>query len=419
MFKRFYIIIFKRRTAILSAVCFFLCLGLIGFFMNIFSKSAPTSSFQQNSKYVILALNDLGMHCYQPDYSGYLILPPGNTLKVQVFRNDGEEAKLVNSGIEISYQIINNTTSADKTNFWQFAEDFGYDVAPNIGITGNSLSGTMKLSEDGKFYEATAIPVTPFKDGSIEFNPYQLARIQVSDSRTGRVLAMIDDVVVPVSDEMECNICHGANDTDLNILKAHDRLSDTKLADDLAQGQRYKCADCHQDNSLGASGEPGILPLSQAMHGFHADKMEQSSVNPECYSCHPGPVTQCYRGVMSTEVSCVESECHGDMANVAQTQAEGRQAWLQEPDCGTCHGDKYAVNAGLLYRNSYLTNNADPEMNGMIQCESCHNGAHAEWKSTNPVDNLLPMRLLGYPSFINECTVCHEGTGIIHQTSGN
>ncbi|MGE4486010.1 MAG: hypothetical protein AB7C97_12970 [Oscillospiraceae bacterium] len=414
MIRRFYIIVMKKNV-ILTASCFLVCIGLICFSKNVLLRSTPASLPQQNSEYVILAVNDLGMHCYQPDYSGFLILPPGNNLKVQVFRNDGESAELINSGIEVSYQIIDNTYSAGKINFWEYAADYGYDVEPDIGITGNGLSGVMELSDDGKYYEATAIPVTPYNDGSAELNPYQLAVIRITDVNTGRELAKIDDVVVPVSDEMECGICHGESDTDLNILQVHDELSGTRLADDLALGKRYKCSDCHQDNILGMPGEPDVLPLSQAIHGFHADKMAESDIEPECYSCHPGPVTKCYRGVMSNEVSCVNSECHGNMYNVAGTQAEGRQAWLQEPDCGVCHGDLYAVNTDTLYRDSYLINNENYEMNGIILCESCHNGPHAEWKSTNPTDNLLPKRLLGYPSFINRCTVCHEDTGVIHQ----
>lgn len=114
-------------------------------------------------------------------------------------------------------------------------------------------------------------------------------------------------------------------------------------------------------------------------------------------------------------ISCVNSKCHGDMLNVAKTQANGRQAWLQEPNCSNCHGDKYSVNAGQLYRNSYLVNNANAEMNNFILCESCHNSPHAEWKSTNPKDNLLPMNYLVYPNFINQCIVCHKGTGKIHR----
>lgn len=410
-------IIIKRKPVILTAACFLACLGLISFFTNFFFKSSQTSLRQQISSYVILAVNDTGMHCYQPDYSTFLILPPGNNLKVQVFRNEGEEAKLVNSGIEVSYQVIDNTTSANKINFWEYAKDYGYEVAPDIGITGNSLSGKMIPSEDGKYYEATMIPVTPYNDGSTELNPYQLAMITVSDSKTGQELAKINDVVVPVSNEMYCSICHGTTNTDLNILKDHDALSKTQLVADLSKGKRYKCSDCHQDNILDAPGKPGILPISQAIHGFHADKMAQSDVKPECNSCHPGPVTKCYRGIMYAEgVSCINSKCHGDMANIAKTQAEGRQAWLQEPNCSNCHGEKYGVNTGQLYRNSYLLNNANDEMNGFILCESCHNSPHAEWKSANLKDNLLPMRLLGYPNYIDKCTVCHEGTGQIHQT---
>lgn len=414
MAKKCRFIILKGKTILLAVACSIACLGLIAICVKYFSNySIPTQ--QQGSDYVILAVNDLGMHCYQPDYSNFLILTPGNNLKVQIFKNEGNESKLINSDVEVRYKIIDNTTSADKINFWEYANDYGYDVETNIGITGNGLSGDMKLSEDGKYYEATAIPVTPYNDGSTDLNPYQLASITVTDSKTGEELAKINDVVVPVSNEMDCNICHGTTDTDLNILKSHEKLSDTKLVSDLSNGKRYKCAECHQDNALSEPGKPGVLPLSEAMHGFHADNMSQSNVKPECYSCHPGPISQCYRGVMYAEkVGCVNAKCHGDMANVAKTQAEGRKAWLQEPDCGNCHGDKYAANTGQLYSKSYLMNNSNAEMNGFILCESCHNSPHAEWKSTNPKDNLLPERLLLYPNFINKCTVCHKGSGIIH-----
>jgi hypothetical protein len=415
MKNKYSVIIIKGRTAIFAVICLFACFGFIIFFMNMFSETDQPALKQQNSEFVILASNDLGMHCYQPDYSGFLILPPGNNLKVQVFQNDGEEAKLINAGIEVSYKIINNTTSADKINFWKYAADYGYDIEPDIGITGNGLSGKMSLSEDQKYYEATAIPVTPYIDGSTDIDPYQLASITVTDSKTGKTLAQINDVVVPVSNEMDCGICHGNAGTDKDILKKHDELSDTQLLADLTDGKRHKCSECHSDNILSEPGKPDILPLSQAMHGFHADKMAQSKDKPECYSCHPGPVSQCYRGVMyASGVSCVNSSCHGDMKNVAATQAEGRKAWLEEPDCGNCHGVRYGVNEGSLYRNSYLINNENAEMNEIILCESCHNSSHAEWRSTLLKDNLVPLRLQGYPGYINKCSVCHQGTGVIH-----
>ena len=408
--------VIKRKSIILALIGLVISLAAIIFVIGILSRKGEKTE-KSDGGYVILAMNDSGMHCYQSDYSGFLILPPGNTLKAQVFKNEGDTARLINSGIEVSYEIIDNTTSADKINFWVYARDYGYGVPPNIGITGNGLSGLMKLSSDNKYYEATGIPVTPFTDGSTVLNPYQLALIKVSAAGTGKILATTDNVVVPVSNEMDCSICHGTDQTDVNILKAHDELSNTTLANDLLNGKRYKCSDCHKDNILGQSGNPEVLPLSQAMHGFHADKMVESNITPTCYSCHPGPVTQCYRGAMYLSgITCDNPQCHGSMANIAETQANGRQAWLQQQDCGNCHGQAYNTNPDVLYRNSYLLNSPSNGMNNLILCESCHNSPHAEWVSSQPKDNLLPISLLGYASYINKCTVCHEGAGKIHKS---
>ena len=417
MKSRIHFIVINRKSIILALIGVAISIAAIIFVVGILSGNRGKPGKTDNG-YVILAMNDLGMHCYQSDYSGFLILPPGNTLKVQVFKKGTSSAELINSGIEVSYEIIDNTSSANKINFWVYAKDYGYDVPPDVGITGNGLKGVLKLSPDGKYYEVTSIPVTPFNDGSTVLNPLQLARIQVSEIKTGKILASTGNIVVPVSNEMDCSICHGADQTDLNILKAHDELSKTTLANDLLNGKRYKCSDCHKDNILGQSGNPDVLPLSQAMHGFHADKMVESNVTPTCYSCHPGPVTRCNRGAMYLAgIDCDNPQCHGNMANVASTQAEGRQAWLQEPDCGDCHDSAYDVNPDTLYRNSYLLNSPSTEMNDLILCESCHNGTHAEWASSQPKDNLLPISLLGYASYINKCTVCHEGEGKIHRST--
>ena len=162
-----------------------------------------------------------------------------------------------------------------------------------------------------------------------------------------------------------------------------------------------------------------MLPLSEAMHGFHADKMELSNITPLCSTCHPGPVTKCYRGRMFIAgITCYDPNCHGDMENIAKTQAEGREAWLQEPDCSACHGAAYGANPDTLYRNSYLMNAPSKEMNGIIQCESCHNSPHVIWKSSLDKDNLLPISLQRFADYIKKCSVCHEGKGAIHQKPG-
>ncbi len=414
--KKIHIIVIKKKSLLLAAAGLVLCIGLIILATCLLSSENTETFDPAAAEYTILAMNDSGMHCYQEDYSSFMILPPSNTLKVQIFRKGKKSAELISSGITVTYELINNTTSADKTNFWDYAKSYGYDVPPNIGITGNGLTGECKLSQDGKYYEATAIPLTPYNDGSTTRNPFQMVRIRVTDTQNNTVLAQTESVVLPVSDEMECSACHG---NDQNILKAHDKLSGTTLVSQLKDGKRYKCADCHKENNLGTAGQQGVLPLSQAMHGFHANKMSASDITPVCYSCHPGPTTQCYRGAMyAAGISCEDPRCHGDMANIAKTQAAGREAWLTEVDCANCHGKKYAVNTDLLYRNSYLKNGPASGMNNLILCESCHNGPHAEWKSTQNADNLLPISLLGQPSYIDKCTVCHQGSGKIHRGAG-
>jgi hypothetical protein len=155
LIDNFHVFVIKKKNLILAAACFLACLGLLVFSFGFFwEKSDAKEAVQQNKGYVILAANDLGMHCYQKSYSAFLLLPPGNNIIVQVFKKGSKEAKLVNSGVTVSYSIIDNANSADKINFWDYAKDYGYDVPPNIGITGNSLSGLMQLSQDKKYYQA-------------------------------------------------------------------------------------------------------------------------------------------------------------------------------------------------------------------------------------------------------------------------
>lgn len=377
----------------------------------------------QNSKYIILADNDLGMHCIQKDYSGFLILPPGNNLKVQVFKTGVKEAELVTKDIIVEYEVNGNTTSANKLNFWKYSKDYGYNISEDVGITGNKLKGVCVLSNDKKYFEATAIPVTPYNDNDAKENPYQTAKITVKDAASRKVLAVQDKVVLPVSDEMNCSNCHGTKETNKNILTAHDRKEGTKLYSDLLQNKRHRCSECHKDNALEAPGKAEVSSLSYSMHGFHAAKVGSSSTANACFNCHPGPVTQCSRGVMAANgLTCASKGCHGDMEQVAKSQKNGREAWVNEPDCGDCHGKEYEsnkVNSGskLLYRNSYLMNGPNG-MNGMIQCTSCHNSPHSEWPSTVDVDNSIPMKILGKKDFIRECTACHKGSGKLHRKTG-
>ena len=55
-----------------------------------------------------------------------------------------ELTTIVTSGITVKYSVPGNTHSSDKTNFWTFAPQlFGAAFPPDIGLTGNGMSGTM------------------------------------------------------------------------------------------------------------------------------------------------------------------------------------------------------------------------------------------------------------------------------------
>jgi hypothetical protein len=361
-----------------------------------------------NMSYVILAWNDLGMHCDQNDYSYFGILPPFNTLHVQVFRRGGEGAQLVRSGITVSYSFPKKTNSALHTNFWTYAPTYGWNVPVNVGITGTPLAGKMQPDANGLGYEAVGIPITPYDDDGT-WDPYGTAVITVKDS-SGNVLQTVN-VVAPVSTEMMCSNCHGTANPQLNILQAHDSLSGTTLVADRSKGVLHLCADCHADNVLGEPGQPGVESLSLAMHNFHKDKMNATlaatNTSPDCYNCHPGPKTGCLRGIMARAgKSC--HDCHGDMDSMTTGLLNGRQPWLEEPQCGSCHDAGHSENANTLYRNSVLRNGPESDMNGIIYCEACHNGPHAEYTTANPADTTITQKFQGDNYWIWNCKVCHN-----------
>ncbi len=367
------------------------------------NQTVPASGMN----YVILAWNDLGMHCDQNEYSYFGILPPFNTLHAQVFRRGGEGAQLMTSGITVSYTFPKKTNSALHTNFWAYAPQFGWSVPTNVGITGTPISGDMTLDSKGLSWQAVGIPITPYDDDGT-WDPFGTAVLTVKDS-SGNVLQTVN-VVAPVSTEMMCSNCHGTTNPQLDILQKHDALSGTSLVSDQSKGVVHMCSECHSDNALGMPGKTGVESLSLAMHNFHKDKMNTTTTaantNPACYNCHPGPKTQCLRGIMfRAGKTC--TDCHGDMNGMTTSIQNGRQPWVQEPKCGSCHDASHAENSNTLYRDSVLTN-APESMGGKIYCEACHNGAHAELTTANPADPTIPQKFQGDNYWIWNCKVCHS-----------
>ncbi len=349
------------------------------------------------SSYVVLGYNDLGMHCMNQDFSQLCILPPYNTLHAQVIERGREEPRIIGSasnGITVRYAIPGNTTSANKTNFWNHAQAlFGVRLQPNIGLTGNGLSGVMRPTGQND-WAATGIPVTPLDD-NFQLNPYPLAKIDVEVNRTP---VATTSAVVPVSWEISCNLCHGGRtgNVDDSILRAHDREHGTNLVD----SKPVLCARCHADAALGAPGMVNVKSLSHAMHGSHAARMDSvSSLGNTCYACHPGFQTLCQRDVhMAKGITCVN--CHGDMATVANPL---RRPWVDEPTCQSCHQQRKPhfqfEEPGRLFKDS--------RGHQGVHCAACHGSPHAITPTITAPDNVQAVMHQGFPGTIRKCSVCH------------
>jgi hypothetical protein len=331
------------------------------------------------------------------------------------------------------------------------------------------------------------IPMTPTDDKG-RTNSYPLMRVQAVSKISGSVLATVD-AVVPVSSETDCSGCHSlgkvgadpsartngpqfiaATGTDrvsvdyaarINILRLHDFRNGTNLE----QSQPVLCAGCHRSNALadvgGPGGSPALPSMSAVMHNFHGKLqvnasqalLRDASGNPilgttnpplfpegtdvpmekNCFQCHPGQQTQCFRGAMfNANLKCYN--CHGGMLAVGaeyplQSTGQKRSPWHDEPKCGACHtgigsqpvktfaydlndpsatplqpvSATFAENTGELYRNSLGHHG--------VACESCHGSPHAIWPNgdSNANDNVTAMQLQGHVGTLLECGTCHSG----------
>jgi len=355
-----------------------------------------------NSGYVVFAWNDLGMHCLNPTYDQAVILPPYNTLVAQVVRK-GSPPEIVTSGLSVEYRIIGNTWSYGKTDsfgaaFGQFWDNalalFGIALEKNKGINlsdsgvHNGLSGQMLPK--GDYFTVNGIPVTPVNDSGA-WNPYQTAEITVKNT-AGAIVAQTR-ATVPVSDEINCANCHGA-DAFADILQKHDLMHGTALV----SGKPVLCANCHGSPALGKSGAgPTGKYLSYAIHNSHAAR------SAACYDCHPGTNTKCNRSAAhtSSDGNCVA--CHGTMAELAGSIASGaRIPWAGEPKCFTCHNVSGVDTGSVLYK--------DARGHGNLFCAGCHGSPHAMVPATQESDNYQAIQYQGKAKSIGSCGACHSGS---------
>ncbi len=292
----------------------------------------------ENDRYVLLAWNDLGMHCVSDCDSMFSFLPPANTLEAQLIRR-GPRPELVSAGVRISYAAPEgHADPAAQLDFWDFAEPlYGVKLERNIGLAGKGLAGVFDpLPEEG-IYRARFIPVAPYRaDG--RYDPYPVFAVEARDSVSNELLARTR-VVAPVSTEADCYRCHGgeprwkgaagiSNLTAANILRAHDKNHGTELLEQARAGQPRLCQSCHADPALGAEGKPGVLNFSAAMHGWHANYMSGLD-DRTCAMCHPiafNGLTRCLRGVHGAAPEPIHcSRCHGTLEDLALSLLAGER----------------------------------------------------------------------------------------------
>lgn len=382
--------------------------------------AAAAAHAQTNSQ--VLAWNNLGMHCMDDDFSVFAILPPYNTLLAQVVVGTNGIARRMDGtgGIGVKYQAVLdadnsiNTTSIGKNNFWDFTTsllggalplDSGVPLPGSLPAASMPGAGNPLLPLNFEvapgWYVAWGIPIVPYDD-NLQLNPYPLMHV----AATGGIKAAATDVVLPVSEEMNCRACHSSGsgpaarpeadwewdpapsrDYRLNILQLHDQLRFQEMPEEYTNylaakgfnpaglyatskqdGHPFLCAACHQSEAIPGSGVAGVPPLTEAVHSLHAEVVDpdtgvalgDTDNRSACYRCHPGGETRCLRGAMGRAVApdgtlamqC--QDCHGSMAMVGATNRIG---WLNEPTCQACHSGDAVSNAGRIrFDNAYLTN---------------------------------------------------------------
>jgi len=360
--------------------------------------------------WTVVGWNNLGMHCLDAEFSVFAILPPYNVIQAHLIDPTG---KVVTSaaGVTVTYEAVAdptgsiNTTSAGKTNFWDNVQSlFGVTLPVNAGLKGKNMPGAgnppqpMTFDPSLNWFIAEGIPITPIDDAGRK-NTYPLMRIRARDA-SGNLLASTD-IVLPVSDEMDCSSCHASGskpaaqpssgwvfDTNTqrdfrrNIIRLHDDrnvANPVYLAALSAAGynsagltqsvevdkKAVLCANCHLSEALAGSGLAGISQLTTAIHRRHSGvidptnglALDATANRSACYRCHPGSTTRCLRGAMGAAVAADGAlamqcqSCHGLMSAVG---SPARTGWLDEPSCGNCHTGTAVTNSGQIRFTSAL-----------------------------------------------------------------
>lgn len=411
----------------------------------------------------VLGWNNLGMHCMDSDYSVFSILPPYNTIHAQLIAG----GKLVTNatGYSVTYEAVAdpdgsfNSTSVGKTSFYEHCQAlFGVTLPIDSGLPVPGpdpfwMPGTTNIPQAMHFetafnwMAAYGIPITPYDDSGRK-NPYPMMRLV---ARTGGGAAIAtNDIVLPVSDEMDCRTCHASGtqaaaqpvagwvwsgnperDYRLNILRLHDENNFAQHHDVyisalaargfnpqglyrgvVADGKSVLCAACHASEALGTGSYSNIPPLTASVHAKHASvldpelkiALDSSAHRAACYRCHPGSTTKCLRGAMGGAISSdgsLEMQCQSCHGNMSLVGASTRTGWLMEPNCQSCHTGTATSNNGQIRYTSCFTDASWTVRNAVNQTFAT--------KPNTPATGISLYRFSAGHGGL-QCSACHGST---------
>lgn len=431
-------------------------------------SSDPSCTTASNRSVVVMASNDLGMHCACPGAEYFLLLPPFNTLRAQVIERDvvGGGSPVVlsdHNDIRVEYNIVENTDASLKADEYystwiQQMPKYGFGPAIDPadgkiqGLTGSKLDGEMHAQAEG-WWEIVGVPAFPDVSsnsssgqkimtdplGGPNRNPYLTGNVKVFDQATNALLAETNTTVpVAFGGCCECHLQvtadHGLAGTPANSFNLMGQMHANNssginfaLIDPDGDGTMgpIRCSVCHFDAAMGAGSDPGYpgyakstKTFSYVLHGWHVQNPNVLAYNPnlamDCYACHPGNNVDCYRGHHtnksgsgpSGELWC--SDCHGDLnQRVAEHQMDDAWSVATLPKCSDCHRRTGETDDLGVFGGSFL--NSRSHKGDKILCSTCHGEPHALNPSTLAKDNGQNIALQGDARAIGVCDVCHVG----------
>src|SRR5271157_3532093 len=256
------------------------------------------------TSYKLIGWNDLGMHCDDgQDYSVFGVLPPYNTIHAHLIDSAGKLV-VAPAGYTITYQAIADpltntitTTSVyPKTNFWSFVSYLfpalfpaPGSLLPDVGIAGSQMPGAgntpramnWNLNPADNTWVAVGIPMTNYADAtSAPYPKNYFPMMRLVAKNTGGTVLATTDIVLPISDEMSCNLCHTSNTGSAAAMPAAGWVNNPNLAKDVKLNILRKHDDRFKANAL-------FLAASSARGYSSAGLEAQSAIHPFlCASCH-------------------------------------------------------------------------------------------------------------------------------------